>query len=77
MKEAELKQKLKDARDAVLKAKFAMLSIADEDEHHINDEFHIRKAHHYIQYKVLGISTLLESTNQLLNGLDQNLDKFK
>ena len=77
MKKEELKQKLKDAREAVIKAKFAMLSIADEDKHQINDEFHISKAHHYIQYRVFGISTLLDSANQLLNGLDQNIDKFK
>lgn len=77
MKEAELKQKLKDAREAVARAKFAMLSISDENEHYINDEFHIRKAHHYIQYRVFGISTLLDSANTLLNDLDKNLDKFK
>lgn len=77
MKKAELKQKLKDACEAVIKAKSAMLSIANEDEHHINDEFHIRKAHHYIQYRVFGISTLLDSANLLLNDLDKNLVKFK
>lgn len=77
MKEAELKQKLKDAREAVVKAKLDILNIADEDEHQINDEFHIRKAHHYIQYRVFGISTLLDSANMLLNDLDKNLDKFK
>lgn len=31
MKEAEFKQKLKDARDAVIRARFAMLSIAEEE----------------------------------------------
>lgn len=77
MTEKELKQKLKNAYEAILKAKLDIIKVSEEDEHYINDEFHIKKAHHYIQYRVFGISTLLDSAYSLINDLNKHIDRFK
>ena len=77
MTEKELKQKLKNVYEAILKAKLDITEISEEDEHYINDEFNIKKAHHYTQYRVFGISTLLDSAYSLIKELNKNIDQFK